>query len=1023
MKWNRENQWENHHLLHLNRMESHSHLISFHEEECARKRDYENNPYYLNLNGIWNFKYYESVWDIPQNIWKQMSDYNWDTIHVPGCWQMEGYDKPLYVNRDMPIPVDPPYVPDDNPAGLYYRMFLIPAKWEKRQITITFDGVDAAFYIWVNGKFIGYSQGSHMPSEFDITPYVQVGENSVVVCNLKWCDGSYLECQDKWRLSGIFRDVYLMSRPQTYMEDVFIKTEWKNGLEQVCLRAECKMDGWDKRQENLVIQAHLVKGNETVFKKEFLAEEQEFIIEEMIEHPDLWSQETPNLYHLFLHVNGEEQILCIPVGFRKIEIRDQQLFLNNQSIKIFGMNRHEFHPDTGYYLTKEDMIRDILVMKQHNVNAVRTSHYPDAPEFLYLCNEYGLLVMDEADVETHSFQVIPGEYSRLSNDPDWEEAMVERAQRMVQRDKNHPCIIFWSLGNECGFGCNQRAMSRYIKSVDSSRPVHYLHALEDPCVDVISRMYSNWDFLKEQASMDEPRPFLMNEFGHSMGNSLGSLNRYIHMFEENRRLIGGFIWEFCEHGIRMHNENGEEWFNYGGDFGDEPNNGQYCIDGIVDSDRNPRPGMLEFKKLVQPVKVKDIDRNQGDYLIKNEYRFMSLEHLDAEWKLYEDGVLVESEKLSIPPIQPLGESKIHISGQYKKKVGKEYFLEFCFYLKERASWAEKNHEIAYEQFRLPDVEEKKEDYLIESNYKKNWEKPTVIYNSPYITIEADNLKLVFHERKGTLVSYQWNGVEMLVEGPRFQAWRAPTDNDLSPINDDGIIKEWIALGLDAMQERVISVSLEEEEHCVIVSVEAIHGKHSIYCNYRTCFTYRIDGNGVVTVEMRVNPLKENMHPPRLGMTMTMAAGFDHMKWYGNGRHQTYRDICESGRIKVYESTVDEEFVNYVRPQENGNKTEVRWMSLINEHGMGICAKAEPIMEASAMHYTLENLDQAQHTYDLKHMDEVVWNLDFRQYGIGNGSCGTRTLPEYWVPCEPIVFRIKLIPIENDTCVNSNFTDN
>ena len=999
MKWERNYHWENHHLLHINRMPSHAHLITCSDEKSAKERDYRNNPYYKLLNGIWDFQYYDSVWDIPEGIWKKPEAYEWNQIRVPGCWQMSGYDRPLYVNRDMPIPLDPPFVPDENPAGLYVREFELTGEWMERQTTITFDGVDAAFYLWINGAFAGYSQGSHMPSEFDISHLVHEGVNTVMVCNLKWCDGSYLECQDKWRLSGVFRDVYLMSRPMRYVEDVFVKQDVSENLSRAVLTAEFRLCGAVTGETCLEVR--LVKGGETIFERFVNAADDCVVMEEVIEEPVLWSHETPELYHLFIHINEDEQVLCVPVGLRRIEIKDQQFFLNNQSVKIYGMNRHEFNPDTGYYLSREDMIRDIRVMKQHNVNAVRTAHYPDAPEFLYLCNEYGLLVMDEADMETHSFQVVD-EYSRLSNDPDWEEAIVERAERMVQRDKNHPCVCFWSLGNECGFGCNQVAMSRYIKSVDPSRPIHYLHAMEEPCVDIVSRMYSHFDFVKEQAAESDPRPFLMNEFAHSMGNSPGSLDRYIELFDNNKRLLGGFVWEFCEHGFRMRNNQGEEWFNYGGDFGDQPNNGQFCIDGIVDSDRNPRPGMLEFKKLVQPVKFLAGNLEQYEITVWNQYRFSSLDKLEGHFELYENGYVVEQGELVLPEIKPGEQACVKVPCQYQKKPGNEYILEVSLRLKENVVWAEMGHEVAWEQFVLS------EGSICKSLTAEA--APRVTYEGRNVIIQTGESGFLFDLRTGKMNSWMYQDKELLASGPAFNVWRAPTDNDLSPVNMDGIIKEWKAFGFDAMQERVTSVEVKEEKDAVCIIVDSVHGKHSIYCNYKTRMTYRIDGNGAVDVELIVTPLKENMHPPRLGLVMRLAAGFDRMSWYGNGKHQTYVDLQASGRVQVYESTVDEEFVNYVRPQENGNKTKVRWMSLTDKNGFGVCAYAKPLMEAQAMHYTLENLTQAEHTYELKRTEEVTWNLDYQQYGIGNGACGPRTLPEYWTTDKPVEFRVKLMPI-------------
>lgn len=1038
-EWKRENQWENHHSLHMNRMPSHAHLITCSNEQSAITRDYNQNSYYTLLNGSWKFRYFSTVWDVPEGIWNDPDSYVWDSIQVPGCWQTQGYDQLLYVNRDMPIPVDPPFVPDEDPAGVYCHEFELSKEWLERQTTITFDGVDAAFFLWVNGEFVGYSQGSHMPSEFDISSFVREGTNTLMVCNLKWCDGSYLECQDKWRMSGIFRDVFLQSRPKTYIEDVFVKTDWKCGLKQAELEiklkikqlplAECSahrqpeksqersqerpqeksQEKQQARPQIIPLHIKLIDQENIVFDRFIDTEAGEFTITEMIDNPKLWSHETPNLYNLLVTVGNKAQIVCVPVGFRKIEIKDQQFFLNDQSIKIYGVNRHDTHPDYGYYTPRESMIEDIKCMKRHNINAVRTAHYPNAPEFLYLCNEYGLLVMDEADLETHSFQVIPGEYSRLSDDPDWEEAFLDRAERLVQRDKNQPCVVFWSLGNECGFGCNQVSMSKYIKSIDTSRPVHYLHAMEDSCVDVVSRMYSDFEFVEEQARSEDPRPFLLNEYGHAMGNSFGSIDRYIELFDNNKRLLGGFIWEFCEHGIRMRDEKGNEWFQYGGDFGDEPNNRQFCIDGLVDSDRVPRPAMLEYKKLIQPVKMELVNESE-QYTVEvfNAYRFQDLSHLDGVWILYEDGYKVAKGKVAISSIAPMTTEERNIYCNYQLKENREYHLEINLLEKENTLWADAGYEVAFQQFQLGKKVEKcrkKQGIVTKAGDVKVDTEPSKV------TITVKDVSICFQSRTGKLLSYTKENRELLSEGPKFNVWRAPTDNDLSPVNMDGVIKEWLEYGLDDLQERVSNVKIEEQDNSVLVIVESIHGKYSIYPSYRTILAYTVECDGSLKISLQVFPLKENMRPPRIGLRLVMAAGFEKMSWYGNGPHQTYSDTCASGRVKVYESEVDKEFVNYVRPQENGNKTKVRWMSLTDKSRFGLLAEADGHMEASAMHYSLDNLTNAEHTYDLCHLDETYWYLDAMQYGIGNGACGPGTLPEYCTTDEQLTFCVTLRPIK------------
>lgn len=844
MNFDNKRLWEDNHVMHENRLPSHSHIITDADFDNARKRDYANNPYYKLLNVNWDFRYYKSVHDIEDDFEKNTDSLCWEKIEVPGTWQTSGYDKPLYVNRDMPFPLMPPYVPDDNPAGVYRTFFEIDENWTKRDTHITFDGVDSCFYLWINGKYCGYSQGSHMPGEFDISSCVKVGRNELVCCNLKWCDGSYLEGQDKWRLNGIFRNVYLQSLPKLRINDVTVRQKLETldkaevdlhfEMSDFCTGALCAPEDCLASDVKIYLRD---ANNENVWERKVKHLGKSLDLKFELENPVLWSFEKPNLYHLGIEYNGCDQVICIPVGIRKIETYDKQIWLNEKSVKIYGMNRHDFNSDTGYYVTKENMLKDLVVMKQNNINAIRTSHYPNDPEFLYLCNEIGFMVMDEADVETHEFQV-PGDYSRISADPDWEMAFLDRAERMVKRDINFPCVLFWSLGNESGFGCNQQAMSRLMKEIDGSRPVHYLHAMDDPCVDIMSRMYSKWSFLEETAAIEDDRPFIQNEYGHAMGNSLGSLDEYIKLFKNNKRLAGGFIWEFCEHGFNVKAEDGSDRLFYGGDFGDEPNDGNFCIDGIVDSYRNPRPGMYEYKKLIQPVSFELIDKDNGtEYAIsiKNEYLFNDFGKLSAMWYLYENGNLVACSSLKLINQKPSEEAVYHIETEYERKSNMEYYLEVSVMLSEDEKYASKGHEIAFEQWNVSASEAvEKNTFSVcsvnDTGCDKEIKSGDIIFNESdreYIFTVGD-VSYTFEKRRGKLTSLTKSGKEMLVKAPTFNAWRAPTDNDIDPIKKEGVYYEWLAFGLDNMLEKVVSV--ETDGHSA-VKVKSIWGKHSIYANY------------------------------------------------------------------------------------------------------------------------------------------------------------------------------------------------
>jgi len=718
---NNINDWEDPALQHRNREPAHATLLPYSDRPSALSGERESSPLLQLLNGQWQFKYLPSLRDLPEGFERpDDAAEGWDNVTVPGCWQMQGYGRPNYTNVKYPFPVDPPHVPKENPIGLYRRRFGLSPGWEGKSVFITFEGVCSAFYLWVNGQTVGFSKGSHMPAEFNISEYVKPGENFLAVQVFQWSDGSYLEDQDMWRLNGIFRDVYLTARPIMHVRDIEARTQldesraeghvaltlWVKNLDAETHKAwsaEALLldpQGEVVQRAHLKLDADLAAGEESVLKTDM-----------PVAAPLQWSAEEPNLYTLLVESRGPDgqivEILRQNVGFREIEIKDGIFYFNGRPIKLQGVNRHDTHPDLGYAVSMESMIQDIALMKQHNINTVRTSHYPNDPRWLDLCDQYGLYVIDEADLETHGFGYYhPSIPARM---PEFKEAFLDRAVRMVERDKNHSSIVMWSLGNESGYGTNHMAMAEWTRRRDPTRPIHYegenWHPKPQPapCGDVQSIMYPTLDALAaEGEKKDDPRPFFICEYAHAMGNGPGNLREYWETIRAYPRLMGGCIWEWCDHGIRQHTDQGEEWFAYGGDFGDMPNDGNFCIDGLCSPDRVPHPGLIEYKKILEPIVVEAVDLMQGKIKIINRYDFISLAHVSATWRVVCGDHMLDQGEFPSLEAPPRSEAVFDLPYAVPKaEPGAEYYLNIDLRLNQQTLWAEKGHELAWAQFTLP----------------------------------------------------------------------------------------------------------------------------------------------------------------------------------------------------------------------------------------------------------------------------------------------------------------------------------
>lgn len=1008
--------WDNPTVFERNKEPAHATLVPYPDEALALACDRYASPFLKLLNGTWKFHYAPSPAAAPEGF--EALDYDdsaWDDIAVPGNWQLQGYDRPIYVNVQYPFPADTyPRVPrDDNPTGSYRLRFTVPEAWAGRQVFVLFEGVDSAFHLWLNGQEIGYSQDSRVPAEFNITPYLRPGENLLAVRVYRWSDGSWLEDQDYWRLSGIFRDVYLWSAPAVHVRDFWVRTELDEAYEDATLRVLAQVRSYGPTAGGYVLEVQLYDADgqpvlETPIRQTVEVAsggERPVELAAAVANPKKWSAEHPDLYTLLLTLRAADgsilEVESCRVGFRQVEIRDGRFWVNGVPIYLKGVNRHEHDPDTGHTISVESMIRDIRLMKQFNFNAVRTSHYPNDPRWYELCDQYGLYLIDEANLESHGIWDTP------SKDPLWREAFVARAIRMVERDKNHPSVVIWSLGNESGHGPNHAAMADWIHRREPTRPVHYESAHHEPYVDIVSTMYPSIDRLIEFATREgEERPFVMCEYAHSMGNSTGNLQEYWDTIRSHRRLIGGFIWDWVDQGLRRRTPEGVEWFAYGGDFGDLPNDGAFCCNGLVSPDRDPHPALWEHKKVVQPVSVTPVDLAAGIIEVRNGYDFADLSGLRGSWTLSADGAILQQGELPRLSLRPGERQRVTVPlSQPDLRPGTEYWLDISFALAEAAPWAEQGHEVAWEQFRMP--------YAVPAGPRVEPAAMSALRleeTPAAITIEGDGWLLAFDRAAGTIASWQAHGAEFIARGPRLAIWRAPTDNDSNLWGDERLALRWRDAGLDRLVEEIRSVeAVRTAPQCVRVSVRSRVAPPEGAAGFDCEYTYTIWGSGDVLVDAHVLPYGELPPLPRIGLRLELPGALDTFTWYGRGPQETYPDRKLGARVGVYSGSVDEQFYPYLVPQETGNRTDVRWAALTRPDGVGLLAVGMPILNVSALHYTPEDLTEARHPHELRRREEVILHLDQHHSGLGNASCGPGRLPQYHVQPVETHVRTRLWP--------------
>ncbi|RKP48865.1 beta-galactosidase subunit alpha [Cohnella endophytica] len=1008
-----ERDWDNLEVLERNRARSRAYFVPFSDRSEALSYDRGSSPWFKSLNGIWKFHYSEGPDRAPERFYE--NDYatsGWDDVKVPGHWQLQGYGNPHYTDLYYPFPVDPPRVPNDNPTGSYVREFELPDTWDERVVSVKFDGVDSAFHLWVNGSFVGYSQGSRLTSEFDLTPFIVKGINRMAVRVYQWSDGSYLEDQDMWWMSGIFRDVYLIAEPSAVrIADYRVVTELDESYRNAVLSVRVELEG-EAAQVGARVRLRLLDA-EGVCIAETTERANEGSLAEFavsVDAPALWSAESPRLYHLTLCLLDQDGLtiesVAQRVGFRSVEVKDGQFLVNGKAILLKGVNRHDHHPDTGRTVSLAAMTEDILMMKRHNINAVRTAHYPNDPRFYELCDEYGLYVMEETDLETHGFELL-GNISRLSDDPAWKEAYVDRMRRMVERDKNHPSVIFWSLGNESGFGCNFRAMAEWCRQADPTRLIHYEEDREAEVCDVVSTMYSSVEKMEGFGRMeDHPKPHILCEFAHAMGNGPGGLKEYFDTFDAYRRLQGGFVWEWIDHGLRTKGADGRSDYAYGGDYGDEPNNGNFVIDGLVRPDRTPSPGLIEYKKIIEPVRVEHL--GGGRVKVVNRYDFATLDHLRATWSVTEDGRPVRSGVLALPTIAAGEYAELEVSfdaaGDVKSSDSPERWLNLSFSLAADHAWAEQGHEVAWAQFALPVVTERL-GLASKERARVSGKRLNSAEVDGQLLVSNDEFQATFNRSRAGIASLRMNGKSLLSAGPKLNFWRAPIDNDMY------VVADWRKAHLDKLAERIDDFRWSRLDEGTVRASWTSRVAPPVYdWGFRCETSYTVTGSGLIVID--VHGVPEGKPPamlPKIGLQMELPGDMDRVVWYGRGPGENYSDSKQASRFGVYVNSVDGLFTPYVYPQENGNRTDVRWVSMTDESGLGLLAAGSPTLEFSAGRHTDRDLETAKHMSDLVPREFVTLNLDYRQNGLGSNSCGPAQLPAYAVASEEFRFRILMTP--------------
>ena len=1002
--------YENLSVLHENTMPARAYYIPASRRMDNLVEHREESDRMQLLNGTWKFQYFNSIYDIQDSFFEKNYDTeNFDEIQVPSVWQMAGYDTHQYTNIRYPFPFDPPYVPQDIPCGAYVHTFEYSRDEKAPKSFLNFEGVDSCFYVWINGSYIGYSQVSHMTSEFDVTDVLQDGTNTVAVLVMKWCDGSYLEDQDKFRMSGIFRDVYILKRPKQAISDYHIKTR----IEDMLAKVEIEMKFYSPTNVKISIEDK----NGAVVALGSIDEEGTAVLE--IASPELWNTENPYLYKLILET--ENEVIVDHIALRKVEIKDQVIYLNGQKIKFRGVNRHDSDPVTGFTISLEQITTDLTLMKQHNFNAIRSSHYPNAPFFYEMCDKYGFMVIDEADIEAHGpFMIYRKEdtdYNRfkrwnekIADDPVWEEAIVDRVKLMVERDKNRFCIVMWSMGNESAYGCNFEKALEWTKNYDPDRITQYESAryrnydetYDYSNLDVYSRMYPALSEIQEYLDKDGSKPFLLVEYCHSMGNGPGDFEDYFQMIQNNDKMCGGFVWEWCDHAIAHGTaENGKTIYAYGGDHGEEIHDGNFCMDGLVYPDRTVHTGLLEYKNVYRPVRVVSYDKESGELVLHNYMDFDDLkDYVKISYELTQDGLVISKGILPEFSVAPHGEGKTNLKINVPEN-GKCY-LKLIYHLKKELPLLDEDHILGFDE-----IEVSKED--TKCKLAEKWIPKTVVdselqvnENDTQIHIKGREFTYTIDKRTALFTEMKFAGREYLNHPMELNIWRAPTDNDMY------IKSEWKKAHYDKAYTRAYTTEVVQGKHGVKITSHASVVAETVQKILDVTITWKIEAAGKIDADIAVTKDDEFPDLPRFGVRMFLDKKLSAVRYFGMGPQESYCDKHQAASHGLYRADVGDLHEDYIRPQENGSHYDCEYVELNNSR-YGIVASAEKAFSFNASYYTQEELEKKTHNYELIESDSVVFCVDYALNGIGSNSCGPVVLEQYRFDDVLFRFQFTLIP--------------
>ena len=1005
-------------IMHENTMPSRAYYMPASHDMGPLVEDRFSSDRVICMNGTWEFQYFNSIYDLQEKFYEQGYDCSRFTqVEVPGVWQNYGYDSHQYTNVRYPIPLDPPYVPQENPCGAYVRKFYYEIPEEAPRAYLNFEGVDSCFYVWVNGKYVGYSQVSHATSEFDVTEVLKNGENTLAVLVLKWCDGTYLEDQDKFRMSGIFRDVYFVNRPENVVYDYFTTTEIQEEQAVITVQASyqgkavpTKLTLYDAEHKEIASQV-FQENTGTVYTHKAVI---------LVKEPNLWNPEQPYLYTLVLETEGE--VITDRIGLREICVKDAVLYVNGTAIKFKGVNRHDSDPVTGFVIGLEQMKKDLQMMKESNFNAVRSSHYPNVPYFYQLCDEYGLFVIAEADNESHGTQsqylkdsnwenVSRKWNERISDNPEFIPATLDRTQLCVHREKNRPCIIIWSMGNECGYGCTFEEALKWTKGFDSTRLTCYESSFyrsdrrkyDYSNIDIFSRMYPSLEEIQEYMDKKPDKPLLLIEYCHAMGNGPGDLEDYFQIIYEYDVLCGGFVWEWCDHAIYQGQAaNGKEKYLYGGDFGEEVHDGNFCMDGLVYPDRTPHTGLLEYQNVYRPARVVSFCQKTGELCLENYMNYMDLK--DYIYLVYEvncDGKLLEKKQFILQE-SVLPHKKGTILLDITVPDSGKCYLKVSYHLKHGTSVMAQGSRMGFDEILLKNQDGRNQQAtaLLETQEQKEAE-VQVSETDRFLSVRSDTFFYVYNKLSGLFEQLSVDGEELLETPMELNIWRAPTDNDRK------IKQEWIDAGYDRSKARAYDTHWEMNGEGIriystvsvaAVAIQKVLDIEAVWKIYRT---------GEISVKMHVKKDREFPQLPRFGIRLFLRGEYENLKFYGLGPHESYRDKCRSCSHGLYDTTVEEQHEDYICPQENGSHTDCDYLMLEKENQTVTAVSSRPF-SFNVSYYSQEELTRKAHNFELEKSGSTIVCLDYAQNGIGSNSCGPELRKEYQFTEETFTFDMKFL---------------